>query len=232
MPQEFRRKSPALGVRRISASHEVLRAAQSRPARGARPRRRLLAPLAEEFAALDARVTGVEYCCDVLEDIGDVDTTVREIARMLRPGGVFLYDTINRPLRSRLLVINLSQEWRGTRWAELEHVRLEAVHLSAGTSGSGWRGGARPDLGVASLKPLAAVRPIRDGVRGAITYGEMGRRIYSRQPEGAAPHQSSSREPDPRPCLRACCQLVFVRNHFQRPPLVRTWTAWSARRPP
>jgi 2-polyprenyl-6-hydroxyphenyl methylase/3-demethylubiquinone-9 3-methyltransferase len=106
--------------------------------------------LAEEFAALGARVTGVDpsvasleaareharergfeidyregvgehlpfadgsfdavYCCDVLEHVDAVERAVREIARVLRAGGTFLYDTINRTLRSRLLVIKLSQD--------------------------------------------------------------------------------------------------------------------------
>src|SRR5215204_5006056 len=36
------------------------------------------------------------YCCDVLEHVDDVGRTVAEIARVLQPGGVFLYDTVNR----------------------------------------------------------------------------------------------------------------------------------------
>src|SRR4051795_9916918 len=36
------------------------------------------------------------YCCDVLEHVDDVGRTVAEIARVLEPGGVFLYDTVNR----------------------------------------------------------------------------------------------------------------------------------------
>src|SRR5215207_8697389 len=58
------------------------------------------------------------YCCDVLEHVDDVGRTLAEIARVLEPGGVFLYDTVNRTLRSKLLMIKLSQEWSATAWAE------------------------------------------------------------------------------------------------------------------
>jgi len=179
--------------------------------------------LAEEFAALGARVTGVDpsvesletarahgresgfeidyhqgigeqlplpdasfdavYCCDVLEHVDDVGRTVHEIARVLRPGGVFLYDTINRTRRSRLLVIRLSQDWAATRWAEpdthdwrrfIRPPELERELAAAGLD-------VRDRVGIAPANPLAAVRAMRDRARGAITYGELGRRMRIRE---------------------------------------------------
>lgn len=58
------------------------------------------------------------YCCDVLEHVDDVGAVLREIRRALRPGGLFVYDTINRTLVSRLFVIKLFQEWEYTRVVE------------------------------------------------------------------------------------------------------------------
>jgi len=55
------------------------------------------------------------FCCDVLEHVRDLDRVVSEIARVLKPGGVFYYDTINRTLLSRLVAIKICQEWK--RWA-------------------------------------------------------------------------------------------------------------------
>ena len=55
-------------------------------------------------------------CCDVLEHIPQWDAVIGEIARVLTPGGVFLYDTINRTLYSKLVVLKLAQEWAWTRF--------------------------------------------------------------------------------------------------------------------
>lgn len=111
--------------------------------------------LAEEFAALGCKVTGVDQsvptlsaarahavqgkldirylrgdaahlpfddpqfdvacCCDVLEHVGDVGRVVAEIARVLRPGGVFFFDTINRTWQSKLFAIKFAQDWWPTR---------------------------------------------------------------------------------------------------------------------
>ena len=57
-------------------------------------------------------------CCDVLEHVDDVARVLQEIGRVLRSGGVFFYDTINRTFASKLIVINVSQEWRATAFNE------------------------------------------------------------------------------------------------------------------
>lgn len=56
-------------------------------------------------------------CCDVLEHVDDFSRVVGEVARVLRPGGVFFYDTVNRTWPSKIVVIKLSQDWSFTRWA-------------------------------------------------------------------------------------------------------------------
>ncbi|WP_036567586.1 bifunctional 2-polyprenyl-6-hydroxyphenol methylase/3-demethylubiquinol 3-O-methyltransferase UbiG [Nocardia sp. BMG51109] len=53
----------------------------------------------------DAGRFDVVTCVDVLEHVRDPARTVGEIARVLKPGGLFLYDTINRTMRSRLVMI-------------------------------------------------------------------------------------------------------------------------------
>ena len=53
-------------------------------------------------------------CCDVLEHVDDVDLVLSETARVLRPGGIYLFDTINRTLPSWIMTIAM-QQWRLTR---------------------------------------------------------------------------------------------------------------------
>jgi 2-polyprenyl-6-hydroxyphenyl methylase/3-demethylubiquinone-9 3-methyltransferase len=55
------------------------------------------------------------FCCDVLEHVRDLAPVVAEISRVLKPGGVFCYDTINRTLLSKLVAVKIGQEWK--RWA-------------------------------------------------------------------------------------------------------------------
>jgi len=53
----------------------------------------------------------VIVCLDVLEHVRDLDATIREVARVLAPGGIFIFDTINRTLLARLALI-----WIGERF--------------------------------------------------------------------------------------------------------------------
>jgi 2-polyprenyl-6-hydroxyphenyl methylase / 3-demethylubiquinone-9 3-methyltransferase len=51
-------------------------------------------------------------CLDVLEHVRDLKATIREIARVLAPGGVFVFDTINRTWLARAVLI-----WYGEHFA-------------------------------------------------------------------------------------------------------------------
>ncbi|HKG22928.1 MAG TPA: bifunctional 2-polyprenyl-6-hydroxyphenol methylase/3-demethylubiquinol 3-O-methyltransferase UbiG [Blastocatellia bacterium] len=42
---------------------------------------------------------------DFLEHVQDLEGVVRECARLLRPGGLFMYETVNRTLRARLIAV-------------------------------------------------------------------------------------------------------------------------------
>ncbi len=53
----------------------------------------------------------VIVCLDVLEHVRALDATVKELARVLAPGGILIFDTINRTPIARLVLI-----WIGERF--------------------------------------------------------------------------------------------------------------------
>ncbi|NBO38385.1 3-demethylubiquinone-9 3-O-methyltransferase [bacterium] len=52
----------------------------------------------------------VAFCVDVLEHVADLEKVLREVHRVLKPGGLFLYDTINKTSFSFFWMI-LALEW-------------------------------------------------------------------------------------------------------------------------
>jgi 2-polyprenyl-6-hydroxyphenyl methylase / 3-demethylubiquinone-9 3-methyltransferase len=115
------------------------------------------------------------YCCDVLEHVADLPQVIREISRILKPDGIFLYDTLNRTFRSKLVMIKLLQEWRWTSlmppdlhdWKKFIRPQ-ELISLMAG-HGLENRGltGLEP-----AANPLRAVRILRARKRGEISHLE------------------------------------------------------------
>ncbi|HET7422645.1 MAG TPA: bifunctional 2-polyprenyl-6-hydroxyphenol methylase/3-demethylubiquinol 3-O-methyltransferase UbiG [Gemmatimonadales bacterium] len=141
----------------------------------------------------------VVYCCDVLEHVHDLPQVIAETARVLRPGGTYLYDTINRTLRSRLVMITLLQEWRWTalmppglhdwkmfiRPAELRR-ELERHGLVPG--------------GVTGLKPranpLRSIRALRRRRRGLLSYAAAVREMdLGESPDTSVSYIGYARKP-------------------------------------
>lgn len=132
-----------------------------------------------EHLPADDACADIVYCVDVLEHVADVDAVVAEATRVLRPGGLFLFDTINRTWVSKLVLIKLSQDWPVTAWmppglhdwnqfitpAELRDV-LARHHLrEEGLAG------LTPGIWPPALIPL-----IRRAKKGKLSYAEFGRR--------------------------------------------------------
>lgn len=63
---------------------------------------------AYELPVGDATVDAV-VSSDVLEHLHDLDAALAEVSRVLRPGGVFAFDTINRTVRSYLIMLVLAE---------------------------------------------------------------------------------------------------------------------------
>lgn len=108
-------------------------------------------------------------CVDVLEHVSDLNRVLAEIARALRPGGLFLYDTINRNPLARLATITLAEDLlcllpRGThdparfiKPKELRRAMQDAGLVAGAMTGLGPRGfDRRFDLTFGPL-PLTAI---------------------------------------------------------------------------
>jgi 2-polyprenyl-6-hydroxyphenyl methylase/3-demethylubiquinone-9 3-methyltransferase len=179
--------------------------------------------LAEEFAALGCRVTGIDIsprsiavaqahaalrglsidyrvdsgtslsfdnnsfeavsCCDVLEHIRDWRQVIAEVARVLKPGGLFFFDTINRTAKSKAVMIY------GLQVSPLTRLMPPDTHI--------WEMFIKPDEITTALRshglvpedmrgsriaknPLATLWDVQQKKRGRITFAELGRRLELR----------------------------------------------------
>jgi 2-polyprenyl-6-hydroxyphenyl methylase / 3-demethylubiquinone-9 3-methyltransferase len=123
-------------------------------------------------------------CCDVLEHVDDLASVIAEIARVLKPGGLFLFDTINRTWVSWLFVIKIAQDWQRTAWeAPRTHVWSKLVKPAELTALFAHHGLQVRELrGIApACNPIEAYRQARLRARGHITRREMARRFGFRE---------------------------------------------------
>ncbi len=120
-------------------------------------------------------------CCDVLEHVDDLDRVVSEIARVLKPGGLFLYDTINRTFMSKVAVIKMMQEWPSTAFAGPNlHVWerfITPAELAAVLDRHGLDQREARGIGIRRRNPLAIWLDYRRRAQGKISFKELGRRL-------------------------------------------------------
>ncbi|WP_322890454.1 MULTISPECIES: bifunctional 2-polyprenyl-6-hydroxyphenol methylase/3-demethylubiquinol 3-O-methyltransferase UbiG [unclassified Yoonia] len=122
-----------------------------------------------EALPYDAASFDAVVCVDVLEHVTDLQKVMFEVARVLRPGGLFLFDTINRNPLARLATITVAEDIlrllpRGThdpamfiKPAELRKAMVTAGLVPARFTGLGPRGvNRRLDLTFGPL-PLTAI---------------------------------------------------------------------------
>lgn len=122
-------------------------------------------------------------CCDVLEHVADMGRVVAEAARVLRPGGLFFYDTLNRTWRSNLVAIRFAQQWRWSRFLPPDVHRwphfIRPAELRAEMSRRGIR--HRETRGMSpGVNPLRVVLLTLRLKRGRLGYGEFGAAIRFR----------------------------------------------------
>ena len=122
----------------------------------------------------------VVYSCDVLEHVGDLSRVIAESARVLKAGGVYLYDTINRTPQSKLIVIKLFQEWAWTSFmpAHLHDWRMfiRPGELTRLLEQQGLR--AAPVRGLKPrANPVTILRALRARKAGRLSYRDAAERI-------------------------------------------------------
>lgn len=126
-------------------------------------------------------VFDIVFCCDVLEHVCDLPKVISEISRVLKPGGFFCYETLNRTLLSKLVAINISQHWK--RWAFAPpnlhvwkmFIKPDELKALLGQNSLEWKENMGMEPNVSMLKVL---RYLRKRARGLLTYKEMGRKLY------------------------------------------------------
>ncbi len=126
----------------------------------------------------------IVYCCDTLEHVNDLGKVIGEISRVLKPGGIFLYDTINRTLQSWIVMIKLFQEWDSTSLMPPDlhdwNMFIKPKELLAKLAENGLE--SRDQTGLkASANPIRAIRILRARKRGEISYLEALRRLDTRE---------------------------------------------------
>ena len=116
----------------------------------------------------------------MLEHVDDVQRVLAETARVLRPGGIYMYDTLNRTRRSRLIAIKLFQEWKSTAFMEPDlhdwNMFIKPSELEASLARAGLEN--RHTIGIGpGGNPISLLREMRRRARGKITHAELGRRL-------------------------------------------------------
>ncbi len=92
----------------IDPAHQAIEAARAR-ARLVGQTIRYDVGVGEDMPYGDASFDAV-VCVDVLEHVADLGQVLAEVARVLKPGGMFLYDTINRNPLSRFGAITVAED--------------------------------------------------------------------------------------------------------------------------
>jgi 2-polyprenyl-6-hydroxyphenyl methylase/3-demethylubiquinone-9 3-methyltransferase len=119
-------------------------------------------------------------CCDVLEHIQDWKHVIAEAGRVLTPGGLFFFDTINRTMKSRVTFIYGLQESPLTRLMPVNtHIWKMFITPNEITSALQEQGMAVQDLkgGKIAKNPLATLWNVRQQKQGKLTFAELGRRL-------------------------------------------------------
>jgi 2-polyprenyl-6-hydroxyphenyl methylase/3-demethylubiquinone-9 3-methyltransferase len=122
----------------------------------------------------------VVFCCDVLEHVRDLPKVISEISRVLKNGGIFIYDTFNRTLCSKIAAIKILQEWK--RWSIMPpnlhvwemFIKPDEIRSLLLENQLDWKGhsGIKPNISYPKMLRYLHKRAI-----GEMTYEEFGEKF-------------------------------------------------------
>ncbi|MDP4209214.1 MAG: bifunctional 2-polyprenyl-6-hydroxyphenol methylase/3-demethylubiquinol 3-O-methyltransferase UbiG [Bacteroidota bacterium] len=122
----------------------------------------------------------IVFCCDVLEHVRDLPKVISEISRVLKNGGIFIYDTFNRTYFSKISIIKILQEWK--RWAIMPpnlhvwkmFIKPDEIRFLLRKNQLDWKEhrGIKPDISY-----LKMLRYLHQRAVGELTYVEFGKKF-------------------------------------------------------
>lgn len=119
-------------------------------------------------------------CCDVLEHIHEWRQVIAEAGRVLKPGGIFFFDTINRTQQSKVQFIFGLQDFPLTRLMPANtHIWEMFITPQELTSALRENHFMPEDMqgGKIARSPLATLWDVQQQKQGRITFAELGRRL-------------------------------------------------------
>jgi 2-polyprenyl-6-hydroxyphenyl methylase/3-demethylubiquinone-9 3-methyltransferase len=123
----------------------------------------------------------VLFCCDVLEHVRDLPKCISEFARVLKPGGVFFFDTFNRNFLSKLVVIKIWQDWKRTAIMppnlHVYEMFIKPKELNALMQQNGFNEMAYSGMSP-NVSPLKMISLLRQRAKGKLTYQELGNLLW------------------------------------------------------
>ena len=121
------------------------------------------------------------FCCDVLEHVSDLPKVISEISRVIKPHGVFFYDTLNRTFISKLVAIKIWQEWK--RWAFMPpnlhvwkmFIKPDEIKHLLSKNGFEWKEhkGSKPNVSIPKMLTF-----LRKRTKGEWTYADLGKNFW------------------------------------------------------
>jgi 2-polyprenyl-6-hydroxyphenyl methylase/3-demethylubiquinone-9 3-methyltransferase len=103
---------------------------------------------------------------------------------VIKPGGVFFYDTFNRNFLSKLVVIKIWQEWKSTAFMPPK-LHVYEMLIKPGELKELMQNNGLTQINMAGMapnvSPLKMIGLLRQRAKGKLTYAELGSKFQLKQ---------------------------------------------------